>query len=254
VSTAPVLLVGGTGAAAASHTTASFTPAANTRLLAFVGSFKATVGVALPTIVDSVGLSWALLSDYVISTFANPDMRGSWFLSSSVGGSPATMTVTVASAGGNGMGVIIVSVLASEISGAIVQSKNGEDLVNGDPSLTFNSAPGATNITLVGASFTGGNSASGISAGYTLLANAIPSTARRIAAHYDITSAGQTAAYTTTNSRSIIMGIELAPAGAPSGRLKAWSGSTWALKPAKYWNGSSWVTKPVKTWNGSAWT
>jgi hypothetical protein len=48
--------------------------------------------------------------------------------------------------------------------------------------------------------------------------------------------------------------VSTPPAGASAGRLKAWSGSTWALKPAKYWNGSSWVTKPVKTWNGSAWT
>jgi len=39
----------------------------------------------------------------------------------------------------------------------------------------------------------------------------------------------------------------------PTGRLKVWSGSAWALKPAKVWSGSAWVTKPAKVWNGSAW-
>jgi hypothetical protein len=39
----------------------------------------------------------------------------------------------------------------------------------------------------------------------------------------------------------------------PTGKIKAWNGSSFLAKPVKYWNGSAWVTKPLKRWNGSAW-
>lgn len=218
MSTAPGVLVIGTGAAASTWTTASFTPPANTRLVAYVSSYKATAGVALPTISDSLGtLTWTQLDDYVNSTFSNPDMRGTWFICSDVGGSPAVMTVTVASTGANSMAVMVASVLTSEVSGSTVQVVHGEDLVSGDPSATFGSAPGATNITLVGASFTGGNNSITIPSGYTSICNATHSASRHNCASYDITSAGSTIAYTSNNSRSIILGIELAPAPAGSG-------------------------------------
>ena len=253
MSTAPVVQVAGTGAQAATHTTASFTPPANTRLVAFVASYKGSAGVVLPTISDTSGLTWTQLLDFVNSSFSVADVRGTWFISSSVGASPAAMTVTVTTVGGNSIGVTIASVLNADVSGSTVQVKTAEDLVNGDPILTFSAAPGATNITLLGTAGVGGNSFT-VPAGYTALSNAAHSTARRHATSYDITSAAISPQYVSTNTRVVMLGIELAPAGAPAGRLKAWGGSAWALKPAKVWSGSSWITKPVKVWNGSAWT
>jgi hypothetical protein len=145
---------------------------------------------------------------------------------------------------------MVASVLTSEVSGTIVQSATGEDLVNGDPAISFGSAPGATNITLLGSSYGGGSTVTG-PAGYTSLCNATHSTARKIACSYDITSASQNPQYTSLNTRTVMVGIELAPPSA--GRAKVWTGSAWAQKPAKFWNGSGWATKPVKVWNGSAW-
>lgn len=39
----------------------------------------------------------------------------------------------------------------------------------------------------------------------------------------------------------------------PTGSMKVWTGSDWALKPVKYWTGSIWVQKPLKYWDGSTW-
>jgi hypothetical protein len=212
------------------------------------------VGVALPTITDTGGLTWTLLASKVMSVFSNPDTRGDWFISSDVGSSPAARTVTVTSTGGASIGVMVASVLASEVSGTIVQSATGEDLVNGDPQITFGSAPGATNITLLGTSHVGGSTVTGPT-GYTLLCNTVHSTARKIACSYDITSAAQSPQYTSLNTRVIMLGIELAPpSGGGGGSVeKVWSGSAWVTKPVKVWSGSAWVVKPLKVWNGSSW-
>jgi hypothetical protein len=149
---------------------------------------------------------------------------------------------------------MIASVLASEVSGTIVQSATGEDLVNGDPIITFGAAPGATNITLLGTSHVGGSTVTGPS-GWTSLCNAVHSTARKIACAYDVTSASQNPQYTSLNTRVIMVGIELAPpgGGGGGGGAKVWTGSVWVEKPVKVWTGSAWVTKPAKVWTGSAW-
>ena len=36
------------------------------------------------------------------------------------------------------------------------------------------------------------------------------------------------------------------------GRLKVWTGATWALKVLKVWTGA-WTQKPLKRWDGSNW-
>lgn len=226
MSTAPVVKIAGTGAAAATFTTASYTPEANSRELAYVSSFKSTAGVALPTISDTAGNVWTQLASFETTTAANPNIRGVWFISDDTGGSPAARTVTVASTGAASMGVIIADVLSVDVSGSLAQAAvGGEDLANGDPSMTFGSTPGATNITLLGASFGGGNTGTK-PASFTSLADAVNSTARRNSASYDITSASiGPNQYTSTNVRSLILGIELAPAGSANKTLVAAAGS-----------------------------
>ena len=224
MSTAPVVKIAGTGAAAATWTTASYTPAANSREVAYVSAFKSTAGVALPTISDSAGNTWTWLADKEISTAANPNIRGAWFISDDVGGSPAARTVTVASTGAASMAVMVGDVLSADTDGTIVQSASGEDLANGDPSCTFGSTPGASNICLAGASFGGGNTATARPTGFSNLANFNHSTARANSASYDVASASQgPLQYTSLNVRSIILAIELAPAsgGSVNGSVNA---------------------------------
>jgi hypothetical protein len=217
MSTAPVVKVAGTGAAAATHTTASYTPQANSRELAFVSSYKATASPALPTITDSAGNNWTLLAEFQTTTFVNPAIRSAWYISDDVGGSPAARTVTVAATGAGQMAVIIADVLSVDTNGTLAQTAvAGEDLANGDPACTFGSTPGATNIALLGASFGGGNTATK-PASFASIASALSSTARWNAASYDITNASiGPNQYTSNNIRAIIVGIELSPAGAGS--------------------------------------
>lgn len=215
MSTAPVVKIAGTGAAAATWTTASYTPQANSREVAYISAFKSTAGVALPTISDSAGNNWTLLFDYEITVVSNPNIRGAWFISDDVGASPAARTVTVAATGSNSMAVVIADVLSADTDGTIVQSAAGEDATAGDPSCTLGSTPGATNIVLAGASFGGGNTATARPTGFTQLANFNHSTARANSASYDVASAtAGPLTYTSLNIKSIILAIELAPATA----------------------------------------
>ncbi len=216
MSTAPVVKIAGTGAAAATWTTASYTPAANSREVAYVSAFKSTAGVALPTISDTAGNNWTQLASFETTTASNPNIRGVWFISDDVGGSPAARTVTVASTGAASMAVMVADVLSADTDGTLAQAAvGGEDLANGDPSCTFGSTPGASNICLAGASFGGGNTATARPTGFSNLANFNHSTARANSASYDVASASQgPLQYTSLNIRSIILAIELAPAGA----------------------------------------
>jgi len=61
------------------------------------------------------------------------------------------------------------------------------------------------------------------------------------------------AAKLTASAALVISAIATATAGGITGYPKVWTGSTWALKPAKVWTGTSWATKPVKVWTGSTW-
>lgn len=227
MSTAPVVKIAGTGAAAATWTTASYTPAANSREVAYVSAFKSTAGVALPTISDSAGNNWTQLASFETTTAANPNIRGVWFISDDVGGSPAARTVTVASTGAASMAVMVADVLSADTDGTLAQAAvGGEDLANGDPSCTFGSTPGASNICLAGASFGGGNTATARPTGFSNLANFNHSTARANSASYDVASASQgPLQYTSLNVRSIILAIELAPAGSSNKTLAAGAGS-----------------------------
>ncbi|TPN11714.1 hypothetical protein [Mesorhizobium sp. B2-1-2] len=167
-----------------------------------------------------------MLAEFQTTTFANPAIRSAWYISDDVGGSPAARTVTVAATGAGQMGVIVADVLTADVSGSLAQAAvAGEDLANGDPSCTFGSTPGASNITLLGASF-GGGSAATKPASFASIANAVSSTARINAAAYDITSASiGPNQYTSLNPRAIIIGIELAPASSSNKTLAAAAGS-----------------------------
>lgn len=216
MSTAPIAIVQGTGAAAATWTTASYTPAANAWELAFISSYKASASPALPTAVYGAGGAWTYLCDAQTTTVANPNIRSAWYVSpTTTGATPAARTLQVDATGAAAISVGIETVLAVDTNGTIVQSASGEDLANGDPPFAFGSAPGATNVTMVGASF-GGSNATTPPTGYTNLFSVTSSTARRSSVAYDITSAAQSGSYTSTNIRSLCLAIELAPAGAGS--------------------------------------
>jgi hypothetical protein len=252
----PVLVLNcNPGALAATYTTASFTPVAGTKLVVFGVAYRATAMTVKPTITDSAGLTWTEMGNVKASVFVNPDLWTVGWISSTIGASPPAMTVTVAQTGAAGVTACVLSVLAADTDGTVVQVAYGEDLAAGDPSYTFAATPGASNL-VIGCNWHGGGNSIAKPAAYTDLFNLTPTnlTVRRVEVHYDNTSAAKGPNQSiSTNVRSIVMAVELGFAAAPSGRAKVWSGSAWVQKPAKVWSGSAWVAKPVKIWNGSAW-
>lgn len=256
MSTAPVLVLNvNPGSTTSPYTTASFTPVAGTRLIVHVYAFKATAGIVKPIITDSASLTWTELGNVKTSTFSNPDIWLVGWVSSVIPSSPAAMTVTVTDTAATGLTSSILSVLAADTDGTVIQTAYGEDLTAGKPSFTFAATPGASNIVIGATGMSGANSITGL-AGYTSLFNLMPTnmTARRTACFYDTTSAAKGPnALTSTNVRSVVMAVELGITAAPAGRIKVWNGSAWVVKPSKAWTGAAWVAKPAKKWTGSAW-
>lgn len=51
----------------------------------------------------------------------------------------------------------------------------------------------------------------------------------------------------------LLPGEYFAPSLPPVGRLKVWTGTQWAVKPAKVWTGTAWLERPVRAYTGSGW-
>lgn len=229
MSTAPVTLLNANpGAVAASYTTASVTPAANTKAIVFGTYDKASLLASKPTISDSLGtLTWSELGNVHTSNASNPDLWIVAWISNDLGPTPAAMTVTVAATGGRAGTCSIITVLSADTNGTALQVASAEDLATGDPSFTFASAPGATNIK-VGCNWHGGGNAITKPAAYTNLFDNTPTNvaSRRHEVFYNNTTAAQGPnASSSGNIRSVVLAIELAPASASTYTLPAAAGS-----------------------------
>lgn len=216
MSTIPVVLQNAhPGAVAATYTTASVTPAANTRAIVFGTCYKNSLMASKPTISDSLGtITWTELGNVHTSNATNPDLWTVVWISNDLGPTPAAMTVTVAATAASGTTCSIITVLSADTDGTALQVASGEDLTAGDPSFTFVFVPGANNIVL-GCNWHGGGNSITKPTGYTNLFDSTPTnlTARRVEIFYDNTSAAQGPnATVSTNIRSTVIAVELAPA------------------------------------------
>lgn len=196
----------GTAGGTTTATTASFTPGAGDTLLAFVFGRRSTVAPAQPTISDSLGGTWTEIADVTYDTGANPRLRARLFRSVASG---SAMTVTGAISDGTTTGIMVVSV-----SGVGTDFSNFGSNTNaaGDPSITL-TAPGATSA-VVG--FTAQNATNLVTqvASYTELTEFTANAAMRGEACYDISSPASTVSWTSTNTLSIGIAVELKePAG-----------------------------------------
>src|SRR6185436_18986903 len=156
------------GAAATSFTSASFTPSANSILIAF-GNAR-TGAAAIPAITDSLGGTWTTVPGTNLSVGAG-NLK-TILAYQTVGGSPASMTVTVTSAG-----AIACSVMVVGYTGASNDTSNVGINQNtaGDPAPS-NSAMAATSTGLAFNSQNAGAAptATPSSQGYTSIINAAP--------------------------------------------------------------------------------
>jgi hypothetical protein len=132
----------GSGTGTTSAVTGSFTPAADSRLIFAVGARKNAGVPAQPTITDSLGsLTWTEIADAQNNFGADPDIRLRVFYSTSVGGSPSSMTVTGSCADG-----ATTTVNGFAITGSDTDFSNFATAANsssGDPSCTLPNTPAA---------------------------------------------------------------------------------------------------------------
>lgn len=229
-----------------SATTASFTPTAGSLLIALVSAKSGSLP-SEPGISDSLGGSWTKITD-VDGPASNPFIVGALHYQV-VGGSPAAMTVSAT----GGATSTIVSVI--EITGAGTDFSNIAVNANtaGDPSCTL-SAPAGTSAVIGWAQGHLSNVITQV-ATYTELFDSTPvgATNHRVEFAYDLSSPASTLSWTSTNTNSVGVALEIKePASGGTGLIKVWNGA-WVEKPVKVWNGASWVAKPLKVWNGSAW-
>lgn len=162
------------------RTTAAFTPTANSRLFVFAGGERdGNTNTRDWQISDSLGLTWTKLDESTLRNWATySEYAGNcvaWY--TDIGGSPASMTVTVdASAGNEFYSVIAFDVTGYDTGTPFAQASvdNGANVnpesnsVSG--TLTLGSAP--TNGNLVVAMFTSGQDAGGgftTPSGYSVL-------------------------------------------------------------------------------------
>jgi hypothetical protein len=233
-------LAGGTTSAV----TVSFTPTAGSILLALCTT-KAASAPGVPTISDSIGGTWDLITNAVTGPASNPFIKGALYRHI-VPASPAARTVTAA----GGTTSTVISVI--EVTGASYDLSNLAINANtaGDPSCTLPTAPEAASA--VFGWCVGHLTAAVTQVGtYTELFDSNPAggTNHRIEFAYDLSSPAQTLSWTSTLTNSVGIAVEIKEGGRP----KVYSGSAWVRKPMKVWSGSAWVTKPVKVYKNGAW-
>ena len=231
------------GATGTTVTTASFTPAVGSLLLAF--ACCRNVG-NMPTISDSLGGTWAEVTPGVSMTAVKAKLWAHVVTEATA----RTVTAVSTAAAQIALGIVAVSGGNNTDFSNFVSNTNAA----GDPTVTL----AATAAGSVGLGFMTGNAGatgSTISAGYSEMYDALPATNLRMSLVKDEGSPGATLAWVSASTDSIGFGLEIKESGAaaPTGRMKVWTGSAWAQKPVKVWTGSAWVEKPVKAWNGSAW-
>ena len=196
--------------AAVTHTTGSFTPRAQSRMLIF-GMATRTGGVTPNSpVVTSSGLSVASLSAEVGSTdVANPALRLNAYLSANSGASPASQTLTCASASAALCGVAAMNVYNDEITGNLVRFTTHEEAA-GDPAVTWpTTPPNWFNHCYVHQFHAGGNTITE-APGYAIMAQATVVTARQSCMARDsVQTPLGPSAFTSTNTKALLLALEM---------------------------------------------
>jgi len=185
------------GAAAASFTSASFTPTASALHIAFMNA--RTGAAAIPTISDSAGNTWTLVPGTNLSVGAGNLKTSTYYWVA--GSSPAAMTATVSSSAALACSLMIVA-----YTGAAVDTSNININQNtaGDPAPT-NSAMASTST---GLAFNAQNAGAAPTAtpsaqGYTSIINSAPATNLRHTLFTDASSPANSVSWTSTGTDSI---------------------------------------------------
>jgi hypothetical protein len=185
-----------------SATTASFTPTANSVLLALISSKAGTA--PSPSISDSLSGTWTLITA-VNGPATNPFIVGGLYYQQ-VGASPSAMTVS-ATGGSTSTVVAVIEVTGcgTDFSNVAVNTNTA-----GDPSCTLPSAPGATSAVF---GFAVGHLSNAFTqtAGFTELYDSIPTGAsnHRVEFAYDLSSPAQTLGWTSTETNSVGVAFEV---------------------------------------------
>lgn len=186
---------------ATSATTASFTPNANTFLLA-KGCSKSTTTPPAPSITDSLGGTWTKVGDIIGPNSSVFIVGALW--RRAVGGSPASMTVSANS------GQTVTELEVVEVSGISSDFSNiGTGLDSaGDPSCTLASGPASSSAVI---SFGCGHLTNVFSVtGFTKLYDATNGSNFRCSCAYILpTGALATAPWSSSNTNSASIIVEL---------------------------------------------
>ena len=185
------------GATASSVTTASFTPTANAIIFAF--ACNRNTSASIPTISDSLGGTWN-----AVNAGHDGTAVGARLFWQQIGGSPASMTVTVQGGGGAQHAVHVLEITGADDDFSNVQSVLDAD---GDPAVTM-SAYAANSLCLGYCLVTAGAAMTGPT-GFTELYDQAPATNTRIHVSYDMTSPDTSLAWAGNNNESIAYGLEV---------------------------------------------
>jgi len=185
------------GAAATSFTSASFTPTANAIHIAFMNA--RTGAAAIPTITDSAGNTWTLVSGTNLSVGAG-NLKCSLYYWVA-GASPAAMTATVTSSGAIACSLMIVAYTGAATDTANI---NVNQNTAGDPAPT-NAAMAATST---GLAFNSQNAGAAPTAtpsaqGYSSIINSAPATNLRHTLFTDSASPANAVSWTSTGTDSV---------------------------------------------------
>src|SRR6185436_6326738 len=196
------------GAAATSFTSASFTPTANAIHIAFMNA--RTGAAAIPTITDSAGNTWTLVSGTNLSVGAG-NLKCSLYYWVA-GASPAAMTATVTSSGAIACSLMIVAYTGAATDTANI---NVNQNTAGDPAPT-NAAMAATSTGLAFNSQNAGAAptATPLAQGYSSIINSAPATNLRHTLFTDQSSPANSVSWTSTGTDSVGILWELKEAAA----------------------------------------
>jgi hypothetical protein len=222
---APTMAVATISAAAASVTTAPFTPTAGALLVVHAGGRANVSTMAVPTIGGTGGLTWTQLTDpsdglYDIGS-GNRFRALVW--ATVVGGTPTanqTITATITNAGR--MVALVVQITGH---GGLPSNAKAVAGVTGSRTVTLNTAPAASSTFLT--FLTGAATISGAAApaGFTQIDDGTDAAGISWCCNYDPLSSPTSFTYNVTYNQSCASGIEITEAATGASRVPIRPGS-----------------------------
>ncbi|MGH0371746.1 hypothetical protein NKY71_25325 [Sinorhizobium meliloti] len=230
-----------------SISTFSFTPAANSILVAFIVARGSSAGI--PTsISDSLGGTWTALSAGEDAGSAAARLYVREVVSS------ASMSVSATVSGGTQSAAVILNV-----TGAGTDFSNFQAIVAATgTSHTANMAPYAAGSQVVGFVVTNAGQAMPPPSGFTEIYDLNTALNTRVQIQHASGATAPTAiTWTTSNAATVAYGLEIKePSSTPpsgSSTTKVWIGGAWHPSTVKVFIGGSWVTKPLKSRKSGNW-